>query len=104
KVFEDDHMAASAMVGVYTKLRNSGFFSGTLSGMGSQLGCYTDELEVTTAQALEYRFFYENVVTPSNTGVKSLWDQSYQQVFAVNSIIEGIEASQKLSESVRRQL
>lgn len=104
KVFEDDRMAASAMVGVYTKLRNSGFFSGTLSGMGSQLGCYTDELEVTTAQALEYRFFYENVVTPSNTGVKSLWDQSYQQVFAVNSIIEGIEASQKLSESVRRQL
>lgn len=104
KVFEDDRMAASAMVGVYTKLRNSGFFSGTLSGVGVQLGCYTDELEVTTAQALEYRFFYENVLTPSNTGVKSLWEQSYQQVFAVNSIIEGIEGSQKLSDGIRKQL
>lgn len=104
KVFEDDRMASSAMVGVYTKLRSTGFFSGTLLGMGVQLGCYTDELEVTTAQALEYRFFYENVLTPSSTAVKSLWEQSYQQIFTVNSIIEGVEGSQKLSESVRRQL
>lgn len=104
KVFEDDRMAASAMVGVYTKLRSSGFFAGTVSGMGVQLGCYTDELEVTTAQTVEFRFFYENVLTSSNTGVKSLWDNSYQQVFAANSIIENIKSSQKLTEGVRKQL
>lgn len=104
KVFEDDRMATSAMVDVYTKLRSNGFFSGTVSGMGVQLGCYTDELEVTTAQASEYRFFYENVLTPSSAGVKSLWDQSYQQIFAVNSIIEGITNSSQLTEGVSNQL
>lgn len=104
KVFEDDRMATSAMVGVYTKLRSAGFFAGTVSGIGVQLGCYTDELEVTTAQTVEYRFFYENALTSSNTGVKSLWDNSYQQIFAVNSIVENIGSSQKLTEGVRNQL
>lgn len=104
KVFKDDRMATSAVVGIYTKLRNSGFFSGTVNGMGVQFACYSDELEVTTAQAIDYRFFYENAITPSSNAVKSLWDNTYQQIFATNSVIEGISNSQTLTESVRKQL
>lgn len=104
KIFEDKKMATSAVLGIYTKLRNNGFFDGSTAGIGVLMACYSDELEVTTAQTVEYRFFYENSLTPYNARVKSIWEQSYQQIFATNSIIEGVNGSKKLEKEDKDQL
>lgn len=103
-IFSDDRMAVAAVSNVYTQLRSGGFLVGNRVGAGYLLGCYTDELEVVNPQISSHRSFYENTVLSTNTAVKDLWTASYQQIFAVNSILEGLEASSAVSADTKSQL
>lgn len=103
-VFNDDRTAVSAMNQCYTLLRNTGFLSGSLSGMGVWLGCHTDELEAVTSRAIDYRYFYEGSITPSTPGIKSLWNDTYKQIYTVNAVLEGLENAQGLTPAVASQL
>lgn len=44
-VFEDKMSANAAMVEVYAKMRKTGIFSGTSSGVSVAIGAYADELD-----------------------------------------------------------
>lgn len=103
-IFSDDRMAAAAVSNIYTQLRSGGFLAGNRVGIGYLFGCYTDELEVVNPQLSSHRSFYENAVLSTNTAVKDLWTAGYQQVFAVNSILEGLEASSAVSADIKNQL
>lgn len=104
KVFSDDQLATAALTQVYSLMRANGFLSGTTSGAGVLLGCYTDELEATTTRTVAFRNFYEGSVLSNNSGISELWNQSYKQIYMANTMIEGLTATNALTENIRRQL
>lgn len=104
KVFNDDKMATSALMQVYTDLRNNGFLCGSRGGAGFLLACYTDELEATTTQMPDFRVFYLGNVNATNSGVGLLWKNTYKQIYMLNNIIEGVDKSEVISEQTKNQL
>lgn len=103
-VFNDDQMAVAAMNQAYVLLLNNGFLSGNIMSNGFMMGCLTDELEVTTTENTDYRLLYNSNVTSSNNALKSLWNQTYQQIYIVNNILEGLKTATGMSDSVKEQL
>lgn len=103
-VFNDDVTAVSAVTNIYTLLRNSGFLCGNNTGVGVLMGAYADELQVTASGITDQMWFYQLNVLSSNASVKRLWDTSYQQLYQINSAIEGLESSTNLSVNVKEQL
>lgn len=103
-VFNDDRTAEAALTYVYTQMRNSGFFAGSRLGMGYLLACYTDEIEVINPQSTNHRHFYEGSVVAGNAGVKTIWDNTYKQIYTVNSVLEGLNNSSGMSKEVRTRL
>lgn len=103
-VFKDEGLATSAMAGVYRSLESAGFLAGTSSGAPALLGCYSDELDSYDPAGSDFSQFYtltHSAVTPA---INSLWTVSYNQIYNVNSIIEGLDRSTQLSESFRLKL
>ena len=104
RVFEDDKMATAALNNLYVSLHNKGFFNGTTFGAGFLLGCYTDELEVTTNRNEPFKLFYDGTVLSSNETVKTIWNDTYNQIFMCNNIIEGIKSSSLITKEVKDQI
>jgi len=104
KVFNDDKMATSALMQVYTDLRNNGFLCGSRAGVGYLLACYTDELEVTTTQMPDFRVFYLGNVNATTSGVGLLWKNTYKQIYMLNNIIEGVDKSEVITTQTKKQL
>jgi len=103
-VFNDERTANAAMINVYAAMRNTGFLSGNREGIGSLFGAYTDELEVVTTQNLGVKYFYDLNVQPNNTSVRSLWDNTYKQIYMVNQVIVGVNNSNSLNKETKNQL
>lgn len=103
-VFNDDNTAVAAMNGVYIGLLNDGFLGGNITSNVFLMSCYTDELIATTSQNLDIRYFYESNIQADNTAIRQLWNLSYQQIYKVNSILEGLNKSIGVSDSVKEQL
>ncbi|MDN5422568.1 MAG: RagB/SusD family nutrient uptake outer membrane protein, partial [Chryseobacterium sp.] len=98
-VFRNKETATAALTDVYTNLRSKGILTGDTSGMNYLLGCYTDELTSVTAQQTDFRTFYELSIQPNNLAVSSLWSNAYQQIYAVNNIIEGVQENSSYLDS-----
>lgn len=104
-VFTDDRLANSALVTVYSSMRNSGFLSGTVDGYGLLMGCLSDDLEVVNTLDTDYRSFYQGTFTSSTRAIESIWSSSYKQIFIVNNVLEGLNSSDAtVSENVSNQL
>src|SRR6476620_2880483 len=95
-VFEDKATANAAMTNIYSKLRDSGLLSGNASGMSIALGSYADELDYYGSSSGGTQFFYTNNVLASNPVVGEWWSQSYNQIYAANTVYEGVVNSTKL--------
>ncbi|WP_409415784.1 RagB/SusD family nutrient uptake outer membrane protein [Flavobacterium sp. PS2] len=92
-VFQDYTTANAAMADVYSKIRDKGLLTGTLVGLTSQLGNYTDELTFYGSATSATFGFYTNQVLPSNTTVALFWNNSYNQIYAANAVLEGVRPS-----------
>ncbi|MEA9412638.1 RagB/SusD family nutrient uptake outer membrane protein [Flavobacterium sp. PL02] len=103
-VFEDKATANAAMASIYAKMRDSGILSGNLSGLSNQMGNYTDELVYYGSITGKTRDFYNNAILPSNAEVFNWWSTSYNQIYAANAIIEGVNASTVLNQTDIKQL
>lgn len=104
RVFEDDKMAIAALNNLYVALHNKGFFNGTTFGAGFLLGCYTDELEVTTSRNEDFRYFYDGTVLSNNEAVKAIWNDTYSQIFMCNNLIEGMKSSSGITDQVKERV
>ncbi len=100
-VFEDVTTANAALAGLYAKLRTSGVFAGG-TGMSYYLGLYADELDHYQTTTLNN--FYTNTLVAGESGVSSVWNQSYRQIYEANALLEGINGSVSLAEADRNQL
>ncbi|MBC5862837.1 RagB/SusD family nutrient uptake outer membrane protein [Flavobacterium turcicum] len=103
-VFQDRATANAAMINIYTKMRDAGILSGNVSGMSNQLGNYADELVYFGDISGTTVNFYNNTILPSNGEIFSWWSNSYNQIYAANAIIEGVNASTGLAIADKNQL
>lgn len=97
-VFEDAATVNAALVHIYAQLRDNALTTGGTSGLTYLLGNYADELTLYSTDLQDARSFYENNLSPSNGTVLALWNNSYNLIFAVNNIIEGIQNSTALTQ------
>lgn len=103
-VFEEKTTANAAMTHIYSKIRDVGLLTGSTVGLSHLLGNYADELDFYGNSQIAASAFYNNVLIPSNSDVKNLWSNSYNQIYAANAVIEGVENSVKLASIERDQL
>ncbi|MGQ7944149.1 RagB/SusD family nutrient uptake outer membrane protein [Flavobacterium sp. WC2509] len=102
-VFEDANTASAALADIYSKLRDSGMLAGSNIGSGSYLGLYADELFYYGASNENSLFVFNNTLLPNTAAVSQLWNDSYQQIYCANAVIEGCEKSVALSKADRNQ-
>lgn len=101
-VFEDAETANAAMAGLHTKLRMNGILAGSATGLSSMLGLYTDEFNYYQPNSVSNLF--NNSLTAGTPQVSDIWNQSYNQIYVANSIIEGIEKSTAITHDQKNQL
>lgn len=103
-VFEDYATADAALTNIYAKIRDTGLLTGNNRGLSNQLGNYTDEIIPYGTPSNPSLNFYNNSLLAENADVAQYWNDSYNQIYAANSITEGTEASTKLSDQNKKQL
>lgn len=96
-VFEDMTTANAAMTSIYSKMRDNGLLTGSPAGMSHQLGNYADELRFYGFSQSSSNYFYTNALTASLRDIKTLWTESYNQIYAANAVLYGVENSTTLS-------
>jgi starch-binding outer membrane protein, SusD/RagB family len=101
-VFEDAETANAVLAGLYTKLRMNGILAGSTTGLSSMLGLYTDEFNYYQSNSVSN--LYNNSLTAGTPQVSDIWNQSYNQIYAANSIIEGIQKSTAIMQDQKNQL
>lgn len=104
KVFDEEATANSAVTTLYAKLRDEVLVTGTSSGLGVLMGLHADELDLYGLPGQPIETFYNHQIISSNGIVKSIWNSSYNLIYMSNSILEGLDASQSLTDEVKRQL
>jgi tetratricopeptide (TPR) repeat protein len=103
-VFEDYATASAALTDIYSKIRDKGILTGTNSGMSNELGNYTDEIAPYGTPSNPSFNFYNNTILPSTPDIAEYWNATYNQIYAANSVIEGVQTSASLSIENKKQL
>lgn len=102
-VFEDPSTVNAALAEIYSQLRGSALTNGGTSGLSYLMGHYADELDLFSTGQPEVQTFYENNVLPTSSIVSNLWNSSYNLIYSANTIIEGVENSQSLTQEDKEQ-
>lgn len=103
-VFEDMTTATAAMTDIYGQMRENGLINGKTFGFSSLLGVYTDELVSYDNGGNGTIDFYNNTVLASNALVLSLWNSSYNHIYAANLVQEGVLGSTSLTDENKNLL
>ncbi len=101
-VFADMTTANAAIAGLYANMRNNGVLCGGSNGMSSYLGLYADEFNYYQSNSTSN--FYNNTLIAGESGVADIWNQSYNQIYSANAIIEGVANSTSLPTVGKNQL
>jgi starch-binding outer membrane protein, SusD/RagB family len=104
-VFNSDASATSAITGIYGRMVSSnGFASGGPSSITLLCGLSADEL-INYSYSADQNQFYINSITIDNGNILNyLWSEPYQYIYTANSILEGLNSSSGLSDSVKQQI
>jgi hypothetical protein len=105
QLFNNDETVSAAVRGIYARMISSnGFASGGTNSVSLLAGRSSDDF-VNQNQTIFRIQFSENSLQPDNSILKSgLWQEIYQYIYTSNSILEGINASENISNSTRNQL
>lgn len=104
EVFRDSMSAESAVTGLYGQItaNTGGYFCD--GGFSLFTGLTGDELKRTSSSA-NYDEFYNNAIsTTNNYNTTYLWKFAYSFIYEVNACIEGLNASNNLSNAYKKQL
>lgn len=106
KVFSNDAEATAAMEGVYFYMVNSNTPPNLLSGgMTLYAGLSSDELQLYDLSNTRALQFNENNITSLNTDLSSLlWNAPFYNLYSINAVLDGLERSNSISDSVRNEL
>lgn len=103
-VFEDYATATAVLTDIYSKIRDKGILTGSNTGVSNQLGNYTDEIVSYGTPANPSLPFYNNQLLATTPSITEYWNSTYNQIYATNSVIEGVTANAKLSAEHIEQL
>ncbi len=103
-IFQDESMVRASMNQLYADLRDKGFLSGQIGGFSVYSGLYTDELESFRTNDFNTYSIYNNTIQANNPVVNQLWQQTYNQIYHSNSIIEGCLNANALSDTFKNQM
>lgn len=103
-VFDSYSTADAAMADIYAKIRDTGLLNGSYTGISNQLGNYTDELTAFGGPSNPSIPFYNNTLLASSGNVLQYWNTSYNQIYAANAVIEGLQTSKNIPEENKDRL
>lgn len=104
-IFEDDETAKSALVALYYQLEETGFASGSLSGVHYYGGFSADELSyignISNTTVVEIQ---TNTISPSNDAVANYWSHAFKVIYHANALLESLTESGGLSKDLRHRI
>lgn len=103
-VFDSYSTADAALADIYAKIRDAGPLNGSYTGLSNQLGNYADELTAYGGPSNPSIDFYNNSLLASSGNVLQYWNSSYNQIYAANAVIEGLQASRNIGEEDKKKL
>jgi starch-binding outer membrane protein, SusD/RagB family len=106
-VFTEAGTAEAAMAGIYAQLREgyNSIFTGSSMGMTLYLALYADELiSYDLMQQTHGPNFFKNTLFPDSDDLYTLWGTSYNQIYNVNAMLDGLARSTLLDTAVKAQL
>lgn len=102
-VFQEESTATAALSDIYASMASQGFVSGGQFGASFLWGMYTDELDYYGSD-IDTQGWYQHTILPSNDDVNMWWRTAYSQVYQLNAFLEGVSASQSLSQAYKDQV
>ncbi|HET6253305.1 MAG TPA: RagB/SusD family nutrient uptake outer membrane protein [Puia sp.] len=107
-VFSNNASAAAAMSGIYGNMMSNGT-TNLSSGVGSvslQEGLAADELTDYSSSNPTLTQFYVDALTSASSGSSNsyYWPEIFNEIYAANAVIEGLQSASAVSDSIRRQL
>lgn len=101
-VFENELSAKAALSGIYSMMMSTQSF--TRAGLEEYTGILSDEMINYSTRAAQIQF-HQNALSAINTDVMSVfWRESFKYILNANTIIEGVERSDALTQSAKNQL
>src|SRR3569833_3147494 len=104
RVFADSSDIIAAVAGVYSNFATAAsypqFASGSITINTALAG---DEL-VVGPNAYGAIDFYNNMVLPDNSTIRSMWSDAYKNIFQMNLCIERIAGTTAISDKLKHQL
>lgn len=102
RIFSNEESARAVVVDMYGQMQNGISFT---NGHGSKLaGLYIDELQPTGAANPIDLPFYHHELTAASPVCKSLWANAYTVIYVANALLEGLEVSTTIADTLRQQL
>lgn len=102
QIFQNDDLANAGMIGIYRNMNANGFASGNTTSVTSLCGLTADEFKGYSTGLTE---FYNNEITPTASNLANpLYFIPYQNIYALNKMLEGLAASDKLTPTLKKQL
>jgi len=102
-VFEDKNTADAAVMAIYASMRDTGMLTGNSISITTKMGAYTDELNFYGITSNTTLNFYNNTLLPTNPQVNTWWKSAYYQIYAANSVIQGVTDSKSLTIADKNQ-
>ncbi|MGO3238567.1 MAG: RagB/SusD family nutrient uptake outer membrane protein [Psychroflexus halocasei] len=102
-VFNNDKIARSAMTGIYNQLFNTSYANGGNHSVTFLAGISSDNFKLTTNNE-DMREFNQNNITALNNYNLELWAGAYNIIYMTNSLLEGLENSESISDENRKSL
>lgn len=105
-VYSTDQTAIAVMNGVLVKLNGIDMTANQLNCIPLMMGLSGDELELVDLNlSQELTNYYQNNLTPQAVSYNNnIWSNLYNQIFALNDLIEGVSNSSQLTAKVKTQL
>ena len=102
QIFVDSVNATAAINGIYINMMNNGFSTGFANSTTTMLaGLSADEMD-NAANTANYKEFFANNITGTNTSNLTFWNNIYTYLYEANACIEGAEASTTLTSSLKK--
>ena len=102
EVFDNKTTTDAALLNIYAGVRDNGLLTGNNTGITYLLGLYTDELDLYSINFVGHREFYNHSVSSTNENILNLWNTSYNQIYKLNALIEGVEKSTLLENKYKQ--
>lgn len=102
-VFTDDKTATSAMLGLYSRMMQNRFYFAS-GAMTLYPGMSADEILSTFPNPSRDAFSTNSILSADGIIRNDIWRFGYFHIYQANAIIEGVDGSSSLSQSVKQQL